>query len=81
MFWERQFQTVCSLPWSFKGVNESELIGRYGLLERDDQLHSIATEQRVLLIGQRVVSEDDVLCLEQCFVCVDCDAAAVYNAA
>jgi hypothetical protein len=77
-FWERQFRTVCSLPRRFRGISESEMIGGYGLLEWGDQLHNIEREQRLLLVSQRVVSEDDVLCLEQCMACVGCDAAAVY---
>jgi hypothetical protein len=76
----RQFQTVCSLPRRFKSISESDALCGYGLLESDDQLYRSEREQRLLLVGPRVVSEADVLYLEQCLRCVDCDAAAVYHA-
>jgi hypothetical protein len=72
----RQFQTVCSLPRRFKSISESDALCGYGLLESDDQLYRSERE----LVGPRVVSEADVLYLEQCLRCVDCDAAAVYHA-
>ena len=59
-------------------ISESDATSEYSLLRERLWAGKVEGEQRSLFGGERVVSEDEFLCLEQCVFYADCDATMLW---